>query len=255
MEIKLLKPGYKKNEEFYKDFLNGDILSKDYIDEGKVVNIDNEILNFPIYLANHREEDKKTAFIEMIRAVENICENLTNDEMFDATFWHSYICLYLRPYILEEYPQVKESKEEFNKIVIRNFDWGHYIYKAVIAYEFISSHTKDKEEQEKYYRRIVENSDLYNYIIKYEIFRNSNFLVNILDIIEETNTSKLLKSQIKGRGKDARYGRIIVYEFNKSYPIILSPMLEKEDLKKIFLEYLEKKLVVKSELEEVEDFL
>ena len=83
--------------------------------------------------------------------------------------------------------------------------------------------------------------DMFNYIIKYDIFRNGIFLINIMDIIEETKTSKILKSKIKNRsdlGNDERYGRRVIYEFNKSYPIILSPMLEKEQLKEYFLKYL-----------------
>ena len=83
--------------------------------------------------------------------------------------------------------------------------------------------------------------DLYNYILKAEIFRNGPFLVNILDIIDEYDLSSVLKAKIKDRhdlGKDERYGRRVVYEFNKSYPVVLSPMLDKESLKEPFLEYL-----------------
>ncbi|WP_286131770.1 hypothetical protein [Bacillus sp. FJAT-25509] len=82
---------------------------------------------------------------------------------------------------------------------------------------------------------------MYNYIIKYEIFRNSSFLLNILDIIDELDLSKVMKSKIIWRenlGKDERVGRRVIFEFNKSYPVIMSPMLEKEDLKEWFLKYL-----------------
>ena len=82
---------------------------------------------------------------------------------------------------------------------------------------------------------------MYNYIIKYEIFRNEKFLLNILDIIDELDLAKVMKAKIKDRpdlGKDERVGRRVIFEFNKSYPVVLSPMLDKESLKEPFLEYL-----------------
>lgn len=59
-------------------------------------------------------------------------------------------------------------------------------------------------------------------LIKYEIFRNDKFMLNVLDIIDELNLSEVLKTKIKGRddlGKDERVGRRVIFEFNKSYPI------------------------------------
>ncbi len=88
----------------------------------------------------------------------------------------------------------------------------------------------------------MDNLDLYNYIIKYEIFRNDEFLKNILHIIDELDLSKMLKAKIEVHddlGKDERIGRRVIFEFNKSYPVIVSPMLEKEELKEVFLKYLE----------------
>jgi hypothetical protein len=75
---------------------------------------------------------------------------------------------------------------------------------------------------------------MYNYIIKYEIFRNDRFLLNVLVIIDELNLSKGMKSKITGRenlGQDERVGRRVLFEFNKSYPVVMSPMMEKEELK------------------------
>lgn len=53
--------------------------------------------------------------------------------------------------------------------------------------------------------------------------------------------SSILKAKIKDRpdlGNDERYGRRVVYEFNKSYPIVMSPMMSKEELVPFFFEYL-----------------
>ena len=62
-----------------------------------------------------------------------------------------------------------------------------------------------------------------------------------LDIIDELDLAKVMKAKIKNRpdlGKDERVGRRVIFEFNKSYPVVLSPMLDKESLKEPFLEYL-----------------
>ena len=77
---------------------------------------------------------------------------------------------------------------------------------------------KMMKKVEKYYRLIVDNLDVYNYIIKYEIFRNDKFLINILDIINDNDLGNVLKAKIKDRsdlGKDPRYGRMVIFEFNK----------------------------------------
>ena len=88
----------------------------------------------------------------------------------------------------------------------------------------------------------MDNLDLYNYILKSEIFRNEKFLINILEIIDEDDRlSPVLKAKIKDRpdlGKDERYGRRVIFEFNKSYPIIMSPTMEKDELKELFMKYL-----------------
>ena len=62
-------------------------------------------------------------------------------------------------------------------------------------------------------------------LLNYEIFRNDRFLINLLDVTDELGLSKVLKAKIKGRddlGKDERVGRRVIYEFNKSYPVVMS---------------------------------
>lgn len=88
---------------------------------------------------------------------------------------------------------------------------------------------------------IVENLDVFNYMIKYEVFRNDKFIINVLDIINDNDLAKVLKFKIKDRpdlGKDERYGRRVLFEFNKVYPIVMSPMLDKEELEVLFIKYL-----------------
>ena len=51
MEIRLLKSGYKKSEQFYKDFLDDNIKNNDDYFSGEVVNID-VAPDFPISLSD-----------------------------------------------------------------------------------------------------------------------------------------------------------------------------------------------------------
>src|SRR5699024_8843411 len=159
----------------------------------------------------------------------------------DERFWHSITLTHKREYILDHYPEVGESMSKFRNIVLKKFDWENYIYKCILGAQYINDHVDDEGERERYYELITDNLDIYNYIIKYEIFRNDKFLINVLDIIDELNLSKIMKAKIKGRedlGDDERYGRRVIFEFNKSYPIVMAPMLEKEELREIFMTYL-----------------
>lgn len=96
----------------------------------------------------------------------------------------------------------------------------------------------------------MQNLDVVNYVIKYVIFRNDIFLIKILTIIDKYNISKITKARVKeddlkGRpaehlpmGKDERYGRRVIFEFNKAYPVLMVPMLSDEELEEKFFEYL-----------------
>ena len=143
---------------------------------------------------------------------------------------------------METYPQISESIDKFQNVVLKKFDWENYVYKCIMAAEYITDATDDKTEQDRYFDIILNNLDLYNYILKSEIFRNGKFLINVLDIIDEDERlSPILKAKIKERpdvGKDERYGRRVIFELNKSYPIIMSPTMEKDELKELFMKYL-----------------
>ena len=139
------------------------------------------------------------------------------------------------------YPQVGESIKDFHNIVVKKFDLENYIYKCILAAQYVKDNTDNEDDRKKYYNLIVENLDVYNYMIKYEVFRNDKFIINVLDIINYNNLSSILKAKIKDRpdlGKDERYGRRVLFEFNKAYPIVMSPMLEKDELEELFIEYL-----------------
>ena len=240
MEVRLLKKGYKNNVQFYKDFLDDQIKNKDEYFSGEVVNID-FAPDFPIYMGVGYENRRGDLFLEAFKVLSESYLNTDRDIHFDEVFWHSLLCVYKRDFLIQEYPQIIEDQSNFNKIVIKKFDWENYIYKCILGAQYINDNIKDEEEIKRYYSIIIDNLDLYNYIIKYEIFRNDKFLLNILDIIDDLKLSKILKSKIKGRddlGKDERVGRRVIFELNKSYPVIMSPMMEKEELKEVFLKFL-----------------
>lgn len=239
MEIRLLKKGYINNEEFYKDFLDDQLSGKEEYFSGDVVHIE-EAPDFPIYINVSDEEKKTKLYNEAFNTISKyyLCTN--RDIHFEEVFWHSLFCVYKRDYLLQEYPEIKDDFSTFKRVVTKKFNWENYIYKCVLGAQYVNDNIKESE-REKYYQLIIDNLDLYNYIIKYEIFRNDKFLINILKIIDEYELTKILKAKIKGRndlGKDERVGRRVIFEFNKSYPIVMSPMLDKEDLEPIFFEYL-----------------
>ena len=240
VNVRLLKNGYKKSESFYTDFLEDKIKDNDDYFTEEVYTIE-EIPDFPIYMGISNEEERNKEYMKAFDVIEKHCMNLNRNIFFDETFWHSLLCAYKREYLLKKYPQITEKKKHFDNIVVKNFNWENYIYKCILAVQYVTDRTKDEEERKRYYKVIIDNLDLYNYIIKYSIFRNDNFLLNIMDIIDECDLSSILKQKIKGRpdlGKDERYGRRVIFEFNKSYPIVMSPMFEKDELKKKFIEYL-----------------
>jgi len=89
--------------------------------------------------------------------------------------------------------------KDFPNIVVKKFDWENYIYKCVLGARYV------------------------------------------MDIIDDRGLAKVLKAKIKDRpdlGKDERYGRRVLFEFNKAYPIVMSPMLSKYELEELFMEYL-----------------
>jgi|GEM_PF-563704 len=240
MEVRLLKVGYKDSEQLYKDFLEGNILEKEdyFSDESFFID---EAPDFPIYMGRGSEDQKRKDFLEAFHVVSKFYINYHREIVMDERFWHSLLLGYKRNYILDKYPEIETNQNSFNNIVLKKFDWENYIYKILLGAQYIHDIVKDPNEHQRYYELIIDNLDLYNYIIKYEIFRNDVFLINILDIVDELNLSKLLKANIKGRedlGKDERYGRRVIFEFNKAYPIVMSPMLEKDELKKYFILYL-----------------
>lgn len=245
MEIRLLKSGYKNNDQFYQDFLNDQIKDKEEYFSGEVINLD-EAPDFPIYMGVGYDNKRSELFLEAFNTISKYYLNTDRDIHFTEVFWHSLLCVNKRDFLINEYPQIIEMQSNFNNIVIKKFDWENYIYKCILGVQYINDNIEDENEKLRYYNLIIENLDVYNYIIKYNIFRNDIFLIKILDIIDKYNLSSILKAKIKDKelidkynlGKDERYGRRVIFEFNKSYPVVMAPMLSNEELEEKFFEYL-----------------
>lgn len=233
VEVRLLKSGYQKSEAFYNDFKANTFVSKEEYFTDKVVTLPSDI-PFPIYMAKGSDATRKAEFLEAFRILASHYIMSNRDLHLDEVVWHSYFITHHRDYLIDKYPSIIKSQEEFKRIVTKSFDWENYVYKCVLASEYVEDYANTPEETEYYYRLIIGNLDLYNYIIKYEIFRNKDFLLKVLQIIDELNISHIMKAKIKDRpdlGEDERYGRRVIFELNKSYPVLMAPMLEKEALK------------------------
>ena len=237
MKINLLDKGYKNNEAFYNAFLTNNM--EDFLSD-EVIEL-KSAPDFPIYLNISDETERTNKFIEAFTVIAHHYLHTDRDTHFDELFWHSLLCTAKRDYILENYPQVKTSIKEFNNVVLKKFDWENYIYKCILGAQYVVDHVNDQTSHDHYFRLIADNLDMFNYMLKYPVFRNGEFMINILDIIDEYDLSGILKQKITWRddlGKDERVGRRVLFEFNKSYPIVLFPMLSNDELKPLFFEYL-----------------
>jgi hypothetical protein len=239
MEIKLLSDEYINGDNIYQDFINNSIGSCEDHFSGESIWIDHAP-DFPIYM-NVQAKDRMDLYSKAFNAMNDFYLKTPRDTHFDALFWYSLLLTHKREFLFNNYPEVKMSEKNFRNIVLKKFDWENYIYKSILAAQYISDNVTTLEERDRYYNLVVNNLDVYNYIIKYEIFRNDKFLINVLDIIHEHQLSEILKAKVKGRedlGDDERVGRRIIFELNKSYPVVLAPTLSKEELEIHFLKHL-----------------
>lgn len=233
MKIRLLNTGYGKNEKLYKDFMNHAInfdasyFSNDYIDLNKNLPI------FPIYMARLDDDIQIEEYKEAVYAIMEFYLDYGRDIYMNGTFWHSLL-MHHPEYIINKYGDKIKNHNNFKNIVIKKFNWENYIYKCIIMAEYLHHSTlNSKDEYDYYIELFVENMDVFNYIIKYAIFKNDTFLLNFFKVIDDLKISNIMKASIKDLDlpeKDPRYGRRVVFELNKNYPAVMTPFMTPKDL-------------------------
>ena len=202
-----------------------------------------EVDPFPFYLGRGSETERSNMFRKAIDIFERDYSQLEREYKMDKRFWYSLYLTHFRNYSLNKYPQISEDIKDFKNVLLKKFDWENYIYKIVLITEYVSLTYDDFEEKEFYYDLILRNLDIFNYLIKYSIFRNRVFIMNVFKIIAENDLTESLKSDIefyKKEGRDERFGRRVVFELNRRYPVLLSPMMSYKKLENVFLDILNK---------------
>lgn len=209
-----------------------DIVSEDFVEIP-------DVRPFPIYMHKLTPQKRDEYFKEAFRILQEDYIHLKRDIILDHRFWISLYFFEFRDYLIKMYPKSIKSLGEFKNIVTKKFDWENYIFKSIIAVEYINDF-REENQFEHYYDLILNNFDLFNYTIKYSLTRNGHFLLSILDIIDNNNLTEEMKKGIRHRsdlGRDERYGRRVIYEFNKNYPVMMFPEMNLEILEFYFLEF------------------
>lgn len=221
----------------YDNLIEGDI---DHFSEDEFILP--ELRPFPFYLAYKDTNKLEKSFMEAFKIIKEDYIHIDREITMSQQFWHSLLLVNFRNYVIEEHPAVTTNKNRFKNIIIKSLDWENYIYKCLLAVEYAVDNLPE-EEHELFYSAVINNLDLYNYLIKYSVTRNDKFIINVLKIVERNNLSILMKSRIKDRpdlGKDERFGRRVIFEFNKDYPVVLSPMMDTDELENLLLDHLSK---------------
>lgn len=233
MQIRLLAEGYINIERLYLDFMNDSLdESADYYSD-QFVTLE-EAPNFPIYMGRGSPEERYEGFHEAIYTLMSAYIDTPREVHMSGRFWHS-LMMTKRDYLLDLYAEYIDSRREFNNVILKHFNFQSYIYKCVLAAQYISDEQLEtKEEKDYFIHLIVDNLDMYNFIIQYSLFRNGPFILNYFRAIDELGLTVLMKAQVKDRpelGKDPRYGRLVFETLNNNYPVVMAPFLELEDLK------------------------
>lgn len=244
MKIKLLKNGYKTNKQFYYDFLedkikeNNDYFGEDYI-------YLDQAPDFPIYIKTQKKKERESEFLEAFYTLsKSYMRELPKETWFRESFWHSLFCTKKVNFIIENYPQIMDSHNSFKNIVVKAFNRENYVYKYVLGVQAVETKTQDIEdekekikEQDRYYRLIANNGFTYTTMLTYPILRNKNFIINMLDIIDEENLA--MTERIYHNGREKEIATAMLYEFRQNYPIKLYPLMDKDTLKTCVVDFIE----------------
>lgn len=237
MKINILRNEYIYSEKFIEDFKTNNVgsLQSEYTDESVEIN---NIEPFNFYLNISNEDRRSFEYIDSLNKIINYLI-LPQKILMNHDFWITLFSKYYYSFTISKFPQLLTKNSDFKNILFKSFDWENYIYKLIIITQYIED-TRPIEEYQKYFNIVVDNLDVVNYLLKNKIFNNANFFVNVLDTIVSTDSSKVLKkSLVKNakKDKDERVGRKVIFEFNRDYPVISSPILDFEEFKLRFIKY------------------
>ncbi|MGL6008198.1 MAG: hypothetical protein ACRC1D_01960 [Culicoidibacterales bacterium] len=236
MQFKLLHENYKQSAEFYQAFVTDTVADSDFL-SNEVVTL-SKATPFPIYMGTKYKDDKKHAFITAIEIIATDYLQTSRELHFEERVWHSYFISCHREYLIKTYPVILESQTDFENIVTKKFDWENYIYKCVLVAEYVADYTTNPSHKQALYELVYDNLDIFNYMIKYPLFRTGAFVLTFLEAIDELAITDIMKAKVKNRpelGADERYGRRVLAELNQSYPVVLVPMLSKAALKEYIM--------------------
>lgn len=238
MIIRKLKSDYIKSDSLQRDFINSQIMLEEHFSENE---FDIESIEpFPIYFKNYDNATRLAKMLQTFIVLKDKYINLEQDLLMDQSFWISLFLVHFRDYLIDEYPGLKSSKNDFKQIILKKFDWENYIYKMVLMTQYIVDNFEECE-YEKMIRIFSNNMDVTNYCLKYSLFRNDKFIKLVFKVIEVNELSEILKKRLKqleGYGKDERYGRRVLLEMNKRYPVSMIHIFSYDDFESTFLEIL-----------------
>lgn len=238
MRLKLIKEELMNDHELLFEALKSKVFTS-LVSEDEIELL--EVRPFPIYMHKLTPQKRDEYFKEAFRTLQEDYIHLNRDIILEHRFWVSLYFFEFRDYLIKMYPRVIKSLGEFKNIITKKFDWENYIYKSILVVEYLNDY-RDQTQHEHYYDLILNNFDLFNYTIKYNLTRNARFLLTILDIIDKNNLTDEMKKAIRHRndlGRDERYGRRVIYEFNKNYPVMMFPEMSEETIEEYFLKFYE----------------
>src|SRR5690606_19393662 len=175
MEVKIFNKDYIQSNAFYTDFKKN-TLNFNATSEQEIID-DIELIPFPIYLSTHSESERTRMYIEAFNTLKNYYFNLDFDILMKHEFWISLFSTHFRDYLITNYPEIMINEQKFNHVLLKRFDWENYIYKCILMTQFIVDGVIE-DEQIKYVTLVSENLDLYNYLLKYPLFRQQKFVLD-----------------------------------------------------------------------------
>lgn len=233
MQIRKVDKRFFDSKELRDHFVNGTLMDfhecllNDYFDTG-----DFDISYFNPYAGNTKSPNNDQIWENLLASVEEIMDGVPASLYEDGSFWFSLFLTRFQIDLMRDYPQLKTSSESLKNILLKGFNWENYIYKAVVIVK-LKHASQSRFGNTDVVDLILDDLDLFNYLIKSPLFRNLGFILNIFELTRRNAFPVRLKSQIKSekyKQKDKRFGRRIVYELNKVYPVLFVQKFEMEEL-------------------------